>query len=278
MQGVLEREPTSDFPVKEFSDEELLGAPDSFDARTYWPDCKSITVIRDQSACGSCWAFGAAEAMSDRVCIHSGQKDQTLISTEDILACCLTCGMGCNGGSLQGAWEFYKHTGVVSGGLFSDPETCKPYEFPPCAHHTDSTKYPKCPSADYHTPSCKKTCQVTYPHAYAADKRKAASAYAVRGAANMMAEIAEKGPIEGAFTVYEDFLTYKSGVYVHATGAKLGGHAIRVLGYGREGNVDYWLCANSWNESWGDNGYFKIRRGSNECGIEGANYAGMPSY
>jgi len=32
--------------------------------------------------------------------------------------------------------------------------------------------------------------------------------------------------------------------------------------------VDYWLAANSWTENWGDKGYFKIRRGTNECSIE----------
>jgi cathepsin B len=54
----------------------------------------------------------------------------------------------------------------------------------------------------------------------------------------------------------------------------LGGHAVRLLGYGTENNVDYWLIANSWNETWGDNGYFKIRRGTNECGIESDACAG----
>lgn len=43
--------------------------PDSFDSREAWPGCDSIKEIRDQSTCGSCWAFGAAEAMSDRWCI-----------------------------------------------------------------------------------------------------------------------------------------------------------------------------------------------------------------
>jgi cathepsin B len=36
------------------------------------------------------------------------------------------------------------------------------------------------------------------------------------------------------------------------------------------------LVANSWNEDWGDNGFFKIRRGTNECGIEGQIVTGIP--
>lgn len=275
LQGVNSREKSADFPLKEFAAHELKAAPASFDSRQQWPKCSSISLIRDQSACGSCWAFGAAEAMSDRVCIASNQVDQTLISTEDLLECCFLCGQGCNGGSLQGPWEYFKNTGVVSGGLYGDTTTCKPYDFPPCAHHTTSTTYPPCPSADYKTPSCKRKCQSGYPKTYDQDKRFGATAYAVRGSANMATEISTHGPIEAAFTVYEDFLQYKSGVYIHHTGSALGGHAIKILGYGTLNGVDYWLCANSWNETWGDQGYFMIKRGVNECGIEGTNYAGL---
>nr|1SP4_A Chain A, Cathepsin B [Bos taurus] len=45
--------------------------PESFDAREQWPNCPTIKEIRDQGSCGSCWAFGAVEAISDRICIHS---------------------------------------------------------------------------------------------------------------------------------------------------------------------------------------------------------------
>lgn len=44
------------------------------------------------------------------------------------------------------------------------------------------------------------------------------------------------------------------GVYQHVTGSAVGGHAIKVLGWGEENGTPYWLCANSWNTDWGDNG------------------------
>ena len=85
----------------------------------------------------------------------------------------------------------------------------------------------------------------------------------------------QNGPVEVAFTVYQDFLTYKSGVYSHTTGDELGGHAVKLIGWGTENGVDYWLCSNSWTTSWGNNGYFKIRKGTDECGIEDDVVAGM---
>ena len=73
-------------------------------------------------------------------------------------------------------------------------------------------------------------------------------------------------------SVNEDFLTYKSGVYRHTTGGSLGGHAIKVIGWGHESGLDYWLCVNSWNDTWGDKGLFKIQMGN--CGINNEMHAG----
>ncbi|RCN47342.1 hypothetical protein ANCCAN_06630 [Ancylostoma caninum] len=65
--------------------------PESFDARSQWPDCPSLRNIRDQANCGSCWAFASTEAMSDRICIASKATKKVLLSADDLLSCCLTC-------------------------------------------------------------------------------------------------------------------------------------------------------------------------------------------
>ena len=84
----------------------------------------------------------------------------------------------------------------------------------------------------------------------------------------------EKGTLSVTMTVYEDFEAYSSGVYQHKTGRNLGGHAIKMVGWGVDNGVKYWTCVNSWNDSWGENGQFRILRGSDECGIESGVVAG----
>lgn len=67
------------------------------------------------------------------------------------------------------------------------------------------------------------------------------------------------------------------GVYVRSKKTKkLGSHASKIIGWGVENKVPYWLLVNSWNLDWGANGTFKIRRGSNECGIDYSATAGTP--
>jgi hypothetical protein len=107
-------------PLKVHTGFDMFALPTAFDARTNWPQCKSIGEIRDQSDCGSCWAFGAVEAASDRVCIGTGGRNQAHLSAEDLLSCCWSCGMGCDGGDPGAAWDWMKSTGVVTGANYRD--------------------------------------------------------------------------------------------------------------------------------------------------------------
>jgi cathepsin B len=93
------------------------GVPDTFDARTKWTTC--VHEIRNQEQCGSCWAFGASEALSDRFCIASSGKVDVILSPEDLVACD-TIDQGCNGGYLSMAWRYMTNTGIVT-------DSCFPY-------------------------------------------------------------------------------------------------------------------------------------------------------
>jgi cathepsin B len=248
-----------------------IDVPSDFDVRSNWPSCTSVTGdIRDQSACGSCWAHGATESFNDRYCIATGST--TLLSTEDALA---NSGAGsCNGGQPISVLNWIAKTGVVSGGDYTDigkGTTCAPYSLPTCQHHNwkpPTPEHPACPDS-YPTPSSFSSCKESgYSTSFREDKVKGGSAYSIRGESNIQADIAQYGSVSAVFTVYDDLPAYESGVYQHKSGGFLGGHAVAMIGWGTEDGTPYWLIKNSWNTDWGNKGLFKIKRGSNECGIE----------
>ncbi|KAJ8965343.1 hypothetical protein NQ317_018796 [Molorchus minor] len=249
--------------------------PESFDAREKWTKCASIGEIRDQGACGSCWAVAAVEAMTDRLCIHSDGEHQESVSSEDLLSCCDYCGSGCNGGVMTLAWHYWLNYGIVTGGEYGTTTGCKSYSIEPCAHHINSTSRPSC-SGEGPTPACVKQCDSS-TQTYNNSLTLASSVYSIEPeVSQIQLEILNNGPVEASFAVYEDFVSYKSGVYQYVEGDLLGSHAIKILGWGVENDTPYWLIANSWNGDWGDNGYFKILRGSNHVKIESHIVAGLP--
>lgn len=244
-----------------FTEEQIRNTPASLDLRTrIVGNTSCIGPVLDQGKCGSCWAFGATEGISDRLCLKEGSFLQ--LAPLDLVTCDQNDG-GCEGGDPGSAWQY------AQGGLAT--EQCIPYltanggPVPTCAPDQQ-------PCLDFiNTPACPSTCNggssIQRSHAVG-------NVYSLGSAQQMMTELDQNGPIEVAFTVYADFLAYKSGVYVYTTGDALGGHAVEMVGYGTENGVPYWLCKNSWTTSWGDQGYFKIRRGTDECGIEDDAVAG----
>lgn len=238
--------------------------PPFFDAREVWPDCHSIREIRDQSNCGSCWAFATVEAITDRICIASQQRITVPISAQELLTCCSDCGHGCNGGYPGSAWDFYVNEGLVSGGLYNGTG-CQPYTIPP-HHHGEQYM---------DTPDCERRC-VDGRTSFTEDKHYGLFAYSLKGVEQIQADIMQHGPVGADFSLYSDFPSYKSGVYQRHSQEMVTGHAVKLIGWGEEAGVPYWIAANSWNTEWGEAGFFRMLRGSNECGIEAAVMAGIP--
>ncbi|XP_062550192.1 cathepsin B-like [Armigeres subalbatus] len=256
--------------INVFSEDIIL--PDRFDARERWPECGSLKEIRTQGCCGSCAYVSGASAMTDRWCIHSKGQQHFVFGAFDLLSCCYACGGGCTGGGIPGPiWTYWVKQGVSSGGPFNSDEGCHPYPMPPV-----------CPSKEDHPdePNCSRQCHQGYNVTDCTmDRRFGRVAYSVPAdERKIMEEIFVNGPVQAVFQWYADIVNYSGGVYRHKTGHLKGGHAIKLIGWGVEDGTKYWLVANSWGKVWGDNGFFKIVRGENHCGIEENVHAGLPSF
>lgn len=229
-------------PRRTYSAELKATVPASFDARQQWPQC--YPAVRDQAQCGSCWAHGATESLSWRQCI-GGVVNSAISLAPQWLVNCDHGNMGCNGGQLPNAWSFMSIFGVVE-------ESCKPYKAvnQTCTDVCDDGSVPK--------------------KYYAAGGQTFSSA----DLESIMYDIMTNGPVETAFSVYEDFEEYTGGIYKHTYGEYLGGHAVMIVGWGEENGTKYWIVQNSWGTSWGEGGFFRIVRGTNDCGFEGQITAG----
>ena len=86
----------------------------------------------------------------------------------------------------------------------------------------------------------------------------------------MTESIYSAGPVSVAYQVVDDFRFYESGVYTSdecGNGPGDVNHAVLAVGYGKEDGLNHYIIKNSWGAEWGDQGFFKIERGVNMCGI-----------
>ena len=224
--------------VPDFAKTRLVGAaPSSFSWLDEKPECLKV---RDQASCGSCWAFSSVGPFSDNRCID--KKDSKRVQySEQYMVSCDTGNMGCDGGYLMMDQKFLKKTGVPTA-------ACVSYK------SGSNGVTGKCPTA------CDDGSKITLT--------KSTGYENVCTNEESIKVALTEGAVQTAFTVYSDFMYYESGIYQHKSGYMEGGHAVTFVGYGEEKGTKYWLVRNSWGESWGENGYFRILRGENECGIE----------
>jgi cathepsin B len=251
----------------------LQNLPTSYDLRNVYPKCASLTFVRNQYSCGGCWAFATMNSLSDRTCIKTyGQATpmQRGWSFQDMLECCdeATCGVaptqGCNGGYLDGAYLYALRTGVVTGEQANDSKNCKPYFI--------NSFVGLLPA-----PTCRSYCtNPLFTKSYATDRMRIRGVKAYSSQTMAMEDfilavkdaLIRRGTLSAFLEIHEDFYAYSSGVYQVSFPNLLGYHAVRVIGWGVENGVRYWLCVNSWGEYWGDRGNFKILMGQNTAGIE----------
>jgi len=103
-----------------------------------------------------------------------------------------------------------------------------------------------------------------------------------------MVELMNNGPIVASFEPAYDFMYYTSGIYHSVDAAdwiledekkpewEKVDHSVLLVGWGEEDGEKYWLLQNTWGTEWGENGMFKMRRGTDESSIESLGEAADP--
>jgi len=211
-----------------------------------WVTAGAVTPVKDQGQCGSCWSFSTTGALEGAHFVATGEL--VSYSEQQFVSCDygLVKNLGCNGGLMDKAFSYAESTAITTEAEY--PYTSGAGQRASC----DSSLY-----ADA-TLKVKSYFDVTKNDS---DALKAALDTAPVSVA-----------IEADKTVFQ---YYTSGVITgSACGTNLD-HGVLAVGYGTENGTPYYLVKNSWNSTWGDQGYVKIgiESGAGVCGIQ----SGPPS-
>lgn len=198
-----------------------------------WRQKGIVAPIKDQSLdadCGSCWAFSAIGSLESR-CALKNNKLQ-ILSEQQLIDCSKDYGNdGCNGGSMNAAYEYI----IQSNGV------CTSKDYPYMSRDDMSCNVTK---------KCN-LCRIT-------------EFLQIEERESELVKALQSGPIAVAIEVQKSFQFYKNAVYQQPRncGYKLN-HGVVIVGY----TPDYWIVKNSWGTSWGMSGYAYMVRNANVCGI-----------
>jgi C1A family cysteine protease len=192
-----------------------------------WVEKGCVTPVKNQGSCGSCWAFSATGAIEGAFCAATG----TLVSlSEQELVSCDGSEYGCGGGLMDQAFKFVMDNGICT-------EADDPYA-------SGGGRSPKC------TPEQRRCAPSVIIDNFkdVPGKDEAALKAAVAKQPVSVAIEADRS----AFQLY---------------------HGVLVVGYGTDASggdddgLDFWKVKNSWGASWGEEGFIRIQRGDDLCGI-----------
>jgi len=241
---------------------ELIHTPlepvDSLPDNFIWNNVDNVnylTNIRNQhipSYCGSCWAHAATSVASDRIKIARKAAWPDINIAPQILISCELPDQGCHGGDMLTAFDWMTSNEITD-------ETCAIYRARGHDNGQNCTQQLIC---DNCSPSTGCFAQDDYK-IYKADQYGQ-----VKGEENMMQELFQRGPISCGIAVPDALENYTSGIFNDTTGDLNVVHGISVVGWGVEAGEKYWTVRNSWGSHWGEQGFFRVVRGTNNLAIE----------
>jgi cathepsin F len=253
----------------ELAEYNLDHMPESWDWRDYF-----ATPVLNQGYCGSCWAFAAAGDIEGKWFLATGESVE--LSKQQLIDCDQVKGQaeGCNGGFPQQAMQYVAETG----GLLHEEDY--PYKNQCAWGACTDGKVAGTPTCDVSLVSAElKSHNVAHISGW--QMVAAGPEYE-----DLMATaLVKNGPIALALNavgmefyvhgitgcpVDMDGMTYcEAGAIDTAPGCDPDylDHAVLLVGYGEEDGVPFWVIKNSWGEEWGEDGFYRVARGENHCGL-----------
>jgi len=209
----------------------LEDLPASVDWRNTKPAI--LTPVKNQGACGSCWAFAATQSIEANVAQNTGTL--LVLSTQNVVSCTPNpdhCGGtgGCGGATAELAFDYVKAKGIASNQAY-------PYR------------------------GVTGTCDESIPKVATI---KSYVKLIENNYTDLMVAVATVGPVAVSVDA-SSWGGYSSGIFTGCPGAGQNvdiNHAVQLVGYGSQGGRDYWIVRNSWGAGWGEGGFIRILRHS----------------
>ena len=278
-----------------FTAEELRQAREG-SVQIDWRDHDAIAPIQQQHPYGTCWAFSTV-AVTEAVNVIQGKNKFEKLSEQMVVSCVPETACGDNadvlwswafhntGGRYQTeaaypynrTCNFFRETQLSPDGTTDGyPGKCNlpgppPYApCPPCPGITRKDGTPPC-NIDESKGFSKASVQgwgFIAPHG-----RRLGQSDAPNDVTRMVAALVKYGPAQIGIDA-SCVAGYTHGIITNCTSANVD-HAVAIVGAGtdKETGIDYWLVRNSWDVTFGEGGYFRVQRDTNQMGIFGGYFA-----
>eukprot|EP00741_Cyanophora_paradoxa_P024034 tig00021721_g23209.t1 len=250
-------------------------APEDLPKEWDWRNVSGRNMLTQNSQqhlpnyCGGCWVFSSVQALSDRIHIARNASYPAITLAHQVMLNCQDCGDCEEGGDAMCVLGFARKHGIPD-------NTCQPYR---AATGTECV-----PKHQKNFAHCKEECICNN----AESDRK--TKYAIKeyrkwyvkhygriptmNTHAMKAEILANGPIICGMECTDNFeYNYAGGVYAEKTEWSVEDydHDVAVSGWGVDEKTgeEYWLIRNTWGTFWGEDGWFKLKMGADNMGVEG---------
>ena len=209
-----------------------------------WTTKNAVTAIKNQGICGSCWSFAATGAIEGAFAINKANNNTLLeLSMQQVISCD-TLDHGCDGGLMDNAYDWVHNNHSL------------------CTY--DSYSYTS--GMTRQSGTCNTSCTGVVSIQNHTD---------IPSEKGMMAGVLI-GPVSvGIEADMPEFQLYKGGVMNDPNCGTQLDHGVLVVGFGTDDSLPYWKVKNSWGSSWGEDGYLRMIRNKNMCGI--GNSASFPT-